>query len=118
MNFQFMVSSRSESSHASLLFWLIKVVNIYRDIKWMVGNYLKYILHKLAKMRDRANIAYVRDPRFRGLCNDYGEAIEALERWKFSFGPAAAQRASEYRELIAGLEDEILHEIRGYCDQD
>ena len=76
----------------------------------------KYILDRLADMRERANLAYMHDPRFRGLCDDYGEAIEALERWKNSSGPATAERASEYRVLIAGLEDEILREIKGYFD--
>ena len=77
---------------------------------------VKYVLNRLADMRCRAELAYMRDARFRGLCDDYGEAIEARERWRHSPIPNAAQRLAEYTDLVAGLEDEIFLEIRNYCD--
>jgi hypothetical protein len=77
---------------------------------------VNYVLSRRADMRIQAELAYMRDVRFRGLCDDYGEAIEARERWRRSSLPSAAQRVAEYTDLVAGLEEEILSEIRNYCD--
>ncbi len=73
---------------------------------------MKYVLNRLVDMRTQAERAYLRDAGFRGLCDDYGEAIEALERWKSLPIPDAAERATEYSDLVAGLEEEIIVAIR------
>jgi hypothetical protein len=48
------------------------------------------------------------DPSFREMCSDYGETLEALQRWQASSGPERAARIEEYRELAEGLELEIV----------
>jgi len=48
---------------------------------------------------------------FRGLCQDYGEAFEALRQCKTSDGPTASERADACRELILDLEREVLLEL-------
>lgn len=73
---------------------------------------VRFVLDRLTEMRTHAERAYLRDARFRGLCDDYAEAIEARERWKVSQIPNAGQRVMEYSALVAGLEEEILMEIR------
>jgi hypothetical protein len=73
---------------------------------------IRYVLNLLTDMRTQAERAYSRDLRFRGLCDDYAEAIEACELWKASHVPNAGQRVEEYSALVASLEDEILAEIR------
>jgi hypothetical protein len=46
---------------------------------------------------------------FRALCEDYGEAVEALRRWQASTAdPNAPARIEEFGQLVAELEDEIL----------
>jgi hypothetical protein len=57
-----------------------------------------------------------RDGEFRSLCEDYGEALRALEHWK-RFGVPSDKRVEEYRELAKDLEDEVLRRVtaRGQC---
>ena len=46
---------------------------------------------------------------FRALCEDYGEAVEALRRWQASTAdPVASARIEEFARLVAELEAEIL----------
>jgi hypothetical protein len=48
-----------------------------------------------------------RDEEFRSVCEDYGEALRALEHWQRVGGPSHA-RVQEYRELARELEDQAL----------
>jgi hypothetical protein len=98
-----------ERTAASVPFNMPPIARTGQDI-------VNHVLIRLADMRIQAELAYMRDVRFRGLCDDYGEAIEARERWRRSQLPSAAQRLAEYTDLVAGLEEEILSEIRNYCD--
>lgn len=55
---------------------------------------------------------YSSDSRFfRGLCEDYGEAVEALRHCQDSSSSTACERAEACRALILDLEREILHEL-------
>jgi hypothetical protein len=46
---------------------------------------------------------------FRWLCEDYGEAVEALRRWQAATAdPRAPARIEEFGQLVVELEDEIL----------
>lgn len=57
-----------------------------------------------------------RDDEFRSLCEDYGEALRALEHWQRVGGPSH-MRVEEYRELAKELENEVLRRVtaRGQC---
>jgi hypothetical protein len=60
---------------------------------------------------------YSSDNRFfRGLCEDYGEAVEALDDCKSSSGAAASERAGACRDLIMDLEHEILLDLHRWID--
>jgi hypothetical protein len=48
-----------------------------------------------------------RDPDFRSICDDYGEAQRALQHWEAA-GQAAPARVAEYRQILAELEAEAL----------
>src|SRR5262245_25665113 len=49
---------------------------------------------------------------FRGLCRDYVDAVEALNRWEDSApAPKMKSRIVEYRRLVQNLEAEILLEL-------
>jgi hypothetical protein len=52
------------------------------------------------------------DQRFREMCSDYAEALQAQQRWQASRGPHQAARVEEYRELAEGLELEIVAALR------
>jgi hypothetical protein len=52
------------------------------------------------------------DQRFREMCGDYAEALQAQQRWQASRGPHRAARVEEYRELAEGLELEIVTALR------
>jgi hypothetical protein len=52
------------------------------------------------------------DQSFREMCSDYGETLEALQRWQASDGPQRAARIEEYREVAEGLEIEIVTTLR------
>ena len=49
----------------------------------------------------------VRDPCFRSICDDYGEAQRALEYWEAA-GQAAPERIAEYGQMLQELEAEAL----------
>ena len=49
---------------------------------------------------------FARDEEFRGICDDYLEAQEALRHWQVVEGNEA--RADEYRRLAAEFEAEIV----------
>jgi hypothetical protein len=52
------------------------------------------------------------DQSFREMCSDYGETLEALQRWQASSGPQRTARVEEYRELAEGLEIEVVTALR------
>jgi hypothetical protein len=47
------------------------------------------------------------DENFRALCADLRDAEAALDGWKRSLSSVREERCSEYRELVAGLIDEV-----------
>ena len=53
-----------------------------------------------------------RDPNFLEICEDYGEALQALRHWEGA-GPAGATRAVDYRRIIEELEADILARLDG-----
>ena len=72
----------------------------------------RYILMRLQEIRVQVEQRIMRAPRFRALCRDYGEAVDAEERLRHSQTPGALAHSEEYRTLIAELEAEILNEIK------
>jgi hypothetical protein len=53
------------------------------------------------------------DATFRAICDDYGEALRALEYWEAA-GQVAPGRAAEYRESVKELEVEALAILEAY----
>lgn len=51
------------------------------------------------------------DDRLASLCELYAEAHDALEAWQRSSHALASARASEYLEILAEIEGEILDMI-------
>lgn len=51
------------------------------------------------------------DDQFASLCEIYAEAHEALEVWQRSGHALASARASEYRDMLAEIEIDILDRI-------
>ncbi len=54
---------------------------------------------------------------FRGLCEDYGEAVEVLRGWEGENDPERLERCNACRELIADLEREILLELEHWIGE-
>ena len=54
-----------------------------------------------------------RDPDFRSICDDYGEAQRALKHWEAA-GQAAPERVAEYRQILAELEAEALAILQAF----
>ena len=54
-----------------------------------------------------------RDPDFRSICDDYGEAQRALKHWEAA-GQAAPGRVEEYREMLKELEAEVLAILQAF----
>jgi hypothetical protein len=60
---------------------------------------------------------YSSDNRFfHGLCEDYGEAVEALRQCYPLDNPVSCERAEACRALILDLEREILDELHQWND--
>jgi len=60
---------------------------------------------------------YSSDNRFfHGLCEDYGEAVQALRQCETSDDPRATRHAIACRALVMDLEREILLELNRWID--
>jgi hypothetical protein len=57
-----------------------------------------------------------RDPSFRSICDDYGEAQRALKHWEAA-GQTAPGRVAEYREIVKELEAEALAILEAFADK-
>lgn len=54
---------------------------------------------------------FVRDARFRSVCEDHEEATRALHHWQFAAekgDPEAARKLADYEQLVTELEQEAL----------
>ena len=56
---------------------------------------------------------YATHQDFRAICEDYEEALRALEYWQVA-DRSCQQRATEYRELVKELGDEALAALQAY----
>jgi hypothetical protein len=56
---------------------------------------------------------HARDPSFRSICDDYGEAQRALKHWQAA-GRAAPERVAEYRQILTELEAEALAIVQAF----
>jgi hypothetical protein len=54
-----------------------------------------------------------RDPNFRSICENYGEAQRVLKHWEAA-GQAAPERAAEYRQILTELEAEALAILQAF----
>jgi uncharacterized protein YdcH (DUF465 family) len=53
------------------------------------------------------------DPEFRAICEDYDEALGALEYWQAA-DQSCQKKAVEYRQLVTELEDELVAALQAY----
>lgn len=70
-----------------------------------------YVLDQLPEHRHPIRERMRIDQEFRSLCEDYGEAFEALRRWEGSDDSHRSARIEEFRRLLGELEAEILAEL-------
>jgi len=70
-----------------------------------------HALNRFHSLRVRIEEAVLRDTRFRSLCEDYGEAVEALKFWSQSSDARAEKLIAEYKQLLVDLEREILSDL-------
>jgi hypothetical protein len=68
---------------------------------------LAAVLRRYASRSIQLEREVLKNPDFRSLCEDYGEAVEALERWSRGNDPLSPQRVLEYQRLVRDLEQEI-----------
>jgi hypothetical protein len=54
-----------------------------------------------------------RDPSFRSICENYGEAQRAMKHWEAT-GQAAPERVAEYRQILTELEAEALAILQAF----
>lgn len=69
------------------------------------------MLDQLPQHRHALRERMLVDREFRSLCEDYGDAREALRHWEVSADRNRAARVEEFRRLMAELESEILAEL-------
>jgi hypothetical protein len=71
----------------------------------------RHVLDKLPQHALAVCERMIVDRDFRSLCEDYGDACEALRRWQISDDRRRQERIEEYQELLRDLEREILREL-------
>jgi hypothetical protein len=72
---------------------------------------MHHVLDQLPEHRHLLRERMLVDPEFRSLCEDYGDAFEALLRWEVSTDSHRPARIEEFRRLLSELEAEILVEL-------
>jgi hypothetical protein len=71
----------------------------------------RHVLGKLPQQAFAVRERMIVDRDFRSLCEDYGEAFEALRRWQVSDDRRRHERVEEYQELLRDLERDILRKL-------
>ena len=71
----------------------------------------QHVLDQLPQHKHALRERMLADREFRSLCEDYGDAWEALRRWEASADGHRAARVEEFGRLLAELESEILAEL-------
>jgi hypothetical protein len=69
------------------------------------------VLERLPQHRHAIQKRMLADREFRSLCDDYDDALEALQRWEASDDRHLQERVQEFRTLVAELEQDILREL-------
>ena len=64
-------------------------------------------IRHLPDHREAIDALWARDAEFRSLCEDLGDADDALSRWTSSSSPKRSERLAEYEALVAALVDEL-----------
>lgn len=70
-----------------------------------------HVLEALPQHRHTLCERMLVDQEFRSLCEDYGEAVEAVRYWEQSRHQHREARSEEFRDLVVELEREILAEL-------
>jgi hypothetical protein len=66
------------------------------------------VIERFPELAQAIRNAFHADPSFREMCDDYAEALDALQRWQASGDPQRPARIEEYQELATALESEIV----------
>lgn len=74
----------------------------------IVANKTHHVLDKMPEYRQRIHERMRVNHEFRLLCEDFGEACEALQHWKGSTDALQAKRVEEFQGLVDDLAAEIL----------
>jgi hypothetical protein len=70
-----------------------------------------HVLDQLPEHRHPIRERMLVDPEFCSLCEDYGDAFEALRHWECSVDTRRTARVEEFRRLLGELKTEILAEL-------
>jgi hypothetical protein len=70
-------------------------------------------IRHLPERRELIEALFRRDPEFRSLCEDLGDAEAALARWALSTSAMRVERLVEYEALVAGL----MSELRAFLEK-
>lgn len=71
----------------------------------------RHVLERLPDHRHALRQRMMVDREFRSLCEDYGDAFEALRRWEVSDDRHRRERIEEFGRLLLELESEIRGEL-------
>lgn len=79
----------------------------------MAMNYRRHLLRRFPYLERAIGDKLDASEDFRGLCQDYVDAVEALSHWEDSDTPTSETRSRivEYRNLVQNLEAELLLEL-------
>ena len=77
-----------------------------------MANPAYHVVRRFQHLVREIEAALLSNAHFRTLCEDYGEAVDALSHWERSTHPQKDERCAEYRKLLRDLEGEILLEIQ------
>ena len=72
-----------------------------------MSDFWQHIPETLRKHEDSIDLLAAKDGKFRELCRDFDDCVDALRRWEASGKPEAGARMGEYRELLTALQTEI-----------
>lgn len=77
----------------------------------MVTDKTHHVLDQMPEQRHLICERMRADAEFRLLCEDFGEAFEALRHWEDFTASHRAERIAKFRQLLSELKAEILAEL-------
>ena len=73
---------------------------------------IDHVTTRFPELAGAARMLYLRDERFRGICQDLALALDSLRSFEQRLDAALRPEVADYRRLVCELEEEVAAYLR------